>query len=914
MLRFRTLGTVDLRDAQGREPLAALRRPKLVALLGYLAAARPGGFHRRDMLLALLWPELDTGHARNALRQSIYELRAALGRDVLVARGDEELAVDERLLWCDARALTAALEAGDSEGALALYGGDFLGALHLSEVPEFERWLDEERAHLRRRACETARALVERGVARESWTDSVQWAHRWTELAPFDENAVQGLLRALEAAGDRAGALRAYDAFERRLAAELEVEPSPETQQLVQRIRARRPPIRAAAPREGDTAARQTAVVDPATALALSPLVATHDGAPGVDGSTAAPALQADRPAQWRRTRRGRLVAFFVAAAGLLAAGVLLNSAPTRAHSADPSTSAKRIAVLPFANLGAAEDVYFADGMADEVAARLQSVDRFRVIGSASADRYRGTTKAPAEIGRELGVDYLLVASVRWEKPAVGPQRVRVTPHLVSAADGAELWADVYDEPLDEIFRVQSEIATRVVAHLDLALLPPERRRVADIPTHNLEAYDFYLRGKQYLGGGGANVPMAARMFEQALSRDSNYVQAYSELSRMYTRLYWSYEDHTKDRLARAKRFADKAIALAPDLPDSHLALAVYYGLGVGDYERSMREYALASSGGANPQFLNGRGTIKFRQGRFREAIADFDRTRLADPGNPTLFNSNGWVYDHLREYERAEALFIRSGELAPEYAGAYVALMWLYLERDGNTRMARAALRQAEQAGVAGNRMVLDRRAWMEIFDRRYGPALALLDSLPPRTMFAEQTRIVPTYQLKAMIHGLTGHRGRARAYFDSCLAALEPMAKKDPDDPRLHSALGVAYAGLGRKQDAIREGLAAVEMMPVQRDVVKGYNHEWELARIYTMVGEHERAIAMLEHLLEIPGYLTAAWLRMDPTWDPLRRYPRFQKLTGGGHVVSSGSAGAPVRAPTPVGAGRHHRRDSG
>ena len=521
--------------------------------------------------------------------------------------------------------------------------------------------------------------------------------------------------------------------------------------------------------------------------------------------------------------------------------------------------------------------------MAEELAARLGPVDGLQVIGSASTNRFRGTTKAPAQLGHDLKVDYLLEASVRWEKRTDGPQRVRVTPHLIRATDGAELWADVYDEPLDEIFRVQSKIAMRVVAQLDLALSPPERRMVAEISTHNLEAYDFYLRGKEYLRGSGGNVQRAAEMFEKALSLDSNYVQAYSELSRMYTRLYWSYDVHTKDRLTRAKRFADTSIALAPDLPDSHLALAVYYGLGVGDYERSMHEYALASSGGANPQFLNGRGTIRFRQGRFPEANADFEKARLVDPGNPTLFNSSGWVYDHLRQYDRAEELFVRSSELAPEYAGAYAALMWLYLERDGNTRKARATLRQAEQAGVAGHWMVLDRRAWMEIFDRRYVQALAFLDSLPPRTKFAEQTRIVPTYQLKAMIHGLTGHRARARAYFDSSLAALEPMATKDPDDPRVHSALGVAYAGMGRKQDAIREGRAAVEMMPMQRDVVKGYNHEWELARIYTMVGEQEQAIAMLEHLLEVPGYLTAAWLRMDPTWDPLRGQPRFQRLVG-------------------------------
>src|SRR5467141_1902971 len=159
MIRFRMLGTVDLRDSEGRELRSVLRRPKLLALLGYLAAPRTGGFHRRDTLLALFWPDLDHVHARNALRQAVHALREALGRDALLARGEEELGLNEAWVWCDVREFEAAREAGQAERSLELYNGELLHGLHISDVPEFERWLDEERDRMRRRASETARPL-----------------------------------------------------------------------------------------------------------------------------------------------------------------------------------------------------------------------------------------------------------------------------------------------------------------------------------------------------------------------------------------------------------------------------------------------------------------------------------------------------------------------------------------------------------------------------------------------------------------------------------------------------------------------------------------------------------------------------------------------------------------------------------
>ena len=239
MIRFRMLGTVDLEDAAGRELRPVLRRPKLLALLGYLAAARPHGFHRRDTLVALLWPELDNAHARNALRQAVHSLRDALGRETMLARGEEELGLNETCVWCDVRAFDEALEAGQAEQALELYRGGLLTGLHVSSVPEFERWLDEERECLRRRACGAALVLSEGAEAAGRVTDAVAWARRLTDLSPFNETALRRLVELLDRGGDRAGAVSAYGEFERRLERDLEVEPSSETHALMHAIRRR---------------------------------------------------------------------------------------------------------------------------------------------------------------------------------------------------------------------------------------------------------------------------------------------------------------------------------------------------------------------------------------------------------------------------------------------------------------------------------------------------------------------------------------------------------------------------------------------------------------------------------------------------------------------------------------------------
>ena len=862
MIRLRLLGTVDLRDSQGRELGAVLRRPKLLALLGYLTVARPRGLQRRDTLVALLWPELDHAHARNALSQAVHALRQTLGHAALLARGEEELGVSEEGLGCDVREFETALEAGRAEQALELYRGGLLNGLHVSGVPEFERWLDEERERLRRRACEAAQLLTEREAGAGNQVGAARWALRLTELSPFDETAVRRLVELLDRMGDRAGAVRAYEEFERRLGRDLEVEPSLATQGLIARIRARRSLV----------AAPDRAAVSQASAAE-----------PGAAARSASSVAAAPAP---RTARRQVPVLLTVIVSGLLAVGWLLVGKSFGARSAETARVPKRIVVLPFTNLGPVGQEYFADGVTEEITARLAAVGDLRVLGSTSANAYKGTKKTLPEIGRELGVDYVLEGSVRWEKAAQGPARVRVTPQLVSTADGTHRWAVVYDEPLDEIFRVQSDIAQKVVQALDLTLLEPQRRTIEAVPTRNVQAYDYYLRGNEYRHRGPDErfQRMALRMYEKAVELDSAFALAYAMVSRIRSRLYLFHYDRSPEGLAAAKRAVDKALELAPDLPEAHHSLGAYYWLGFLDYDRALREFAIVEASRPNDsQLLEARATLRQRQGRLRESLVDFERAQQLDPASPGIAGGHGMTYMMGRDFPRAEAQFERAMALAPDAVEPYFNRVMVALRGYGSTQRARAILDEARKEGITDEPHLVIARELVELFDRRYQAALDVLSSVAPE-VYQDQNRFVPRTELYAEVYGLMGNRERARVYYDSARNVVARKLREHPDDPRLHSALGIAWAGLGRKDDAIAAGRKAVELLPVTKEAFRGYRFEHDLARIYTMVGESDTAVSRLEYLLSIPGWLTPAWLRIDPAWDPLRRNPRFQRLVAG------------------------------
>src|SRR5256886_1849566 len=240
MIELRLLGRLSLTSAAGRDVRALLGQPRRLALLAYLAAATPPGFHRRDSLLALFWPELDQEHARAALRQALHVVRDGLGADAVASRGDEEIGLDFAQVSCDVAAFERALGGGRLEEALDLYRGALLEGFFISDAPEFERWLETERGRLQQAAAGGARALAERSESVNDLTRAVRWTRRSIELAPSDEGLVRRLIALLDRQGDRAGALEAYEAFARRVAAEYDAEPAAETRALVAAVRARR--------------------------------------------------------------------------------------------------------------------------------------------------------------------------------------------------------------------------------------------------------------------------------------------------------------------------------------------------------------------------------------------------------------------------------------------------------------------------------------------------------------------------------------------------------------------------------------------------------------------------------------------------------------------------------------------------
>jgi serine/threonine-protein kinase len=239
MIRLSLLGGVDLRGPEGDELRTVLAQPKRLALLAYLAAAHPAGFHSRDTLLALLWPDLNQEHGRAALRQGLYVLRHALGDGIMVTCGDGVIGLDHRHVWCDVTAFNVALDQGSRADALALYGGELLAGFHVAGVPEFERWLDGQRARLAARAATATWALIECAKRRGDLSEALEWAFRLLAINQDDERALREVIALLDQRGDRIAALRMYREFAHRVAADYGIDPAPETEALVSAIRAR---------------------------------------------------------------------------------------------------------------------------------------------------------------------------------------------------------------------------------------------------------------------------------------------------------------------------------------------------------------------------------------------------------------------------------------------------------------------------------------------------------------------------------------------------------------------------------------------------------------------------------------------------------------------------------------------------
>jgi len=545
-----------------------------------------------------------------------------------------------------------------------------------------------------------------------------------------------------------------------------------------------------------------------------------------------------------------------------------------------------RMVVLPFENLGLTEDDYFTDGVTEEITSRLSAIHSLGVISRTSATQYKKSDKTIRQIGEELSVDYVLEGTVRWVRPLDGPSQVRVTPQLIRVSDDTHLWSDRYDAVLSNIFQVQSDIAEKVAKELDIALLEPERVVIKSRPTENMDAYEYYLRGNEYFHRSTLedDLTIAMKMYEKAVEIDPAFTLAYARLSEVHANLYWHYYDHSEERLALAKQAVDKAFELNPELPEVHLALGHYYYHCHLDYDRALEQFDIARiSQPNNGDLLSFIGFVQRRQGKFEQALVHIKKASELDPLSPETAFELADTYMLARKYPEAEYYYKRAA-LSPDLPWPYANGGWLYLRWQGDIQKARAAFEQVSwKSGYLEHPYDLLKSVLFDVFEKKYQAALENLSSVKLES-FDTQFLFIPKELLFAQISGLMGNQQSEKAYYESARSILEAKIKELPEDSRFHSSLGIAHAGLGLKDDAIREGELATQLLPVSKDAWRGAFRIDDLARIYVMVGEFDAAIDKLEFLLDVPSELTVPLLRLDPAWDPLRDHPRFKKLLEG------------------------------
>jgi eukaryotic-like serine/threonine-protein kinase len=594
------------------------------------------------------------------------------------------------------------------------------------------------------------------------------------------------------------------------------------------------------------------------------------------------------RPTAVPPRRRLPIAALALILGLLIGAGALFAWRRSHANAGDDGTG-RVVAVLPFENLGDSADAYFADGVADEVRTKLSQVAGLVVIARGSSIQYRGTTKRPAEIARELGADYLLSGTVRWEKAAGSASRVRVTPELVEAHPGqAERtrWGEQFDASMTNVFEVQADIATKVADALGVALADSVRAGLEQRPTENLEAYDAFLKGEAETAGLTRTDPPSLSRglpnYQRAVALDSSFLAAWARLAQVYSTLY-STRAPTPELASRAAAAAEQALRLGPSRPEGYLAQGSYERLVLKD---DLRALATLKAGlelaPSNAAILGQMSATEQTLGDWNAAVTLAERAAALDPRSPLVARRLAAHLMYLRRYPEAEVALRRAVALAPTnlttiHQAAELAVAQGDLARA--ERIARTPPPGVDPTELAYNFARFEEMGW-------------LLDDAQQRRVLELHSDFYGSDQsdrgnwglVNAHLYALRGQPALARAYADSARLAYQATMRETPDDAQQHALLGVALAFLGRRDEAIREAERAVAMVPIEKDAYFGPYLQLQLARVQMMVGSKDKAVELLKPVVEVPNNVSRAWLRLDPSFAPLRKLPAFQALVGG------------------------------
>jgi serine/threonine-protein kinase len=605
-------------------------------------------------------------------------------------------------------------------------------------------------------------------------------------------------------------------------------------------------------------------------------------------------ALSCERPLTGKRGTRRRVVA----TAGVLAFLAAAITAVMTNHRASSSASARPVlAVLPFQNVSAPSDAYFAEGLTEEVRTRLTKISGLQVIGGRSTGQYTGSKRSPSEIARALHATHLLMGSVRWERVSAGA-RVRVNLELVRGADQAGVWAEPVEGPLDDIFALQSRIADKVADALNVALVGSERRATAPV-TRNVAAYQAYLRGVAYGASANRFSPEARRAYtaamKEAIALDPQFAAAHARLADAYLReITFGYDSGGLLDLTRAS--VERAMALDTTLVESQLANGSYREQ-IRDLDGALWAYRAAERLAPNdPEVLMSLGSLLEELGRSEEAISFYQRIEALEPRWADGPGQISGAYRRLGRYDES----VRAGErlLALSPTAGYWDLLQAgtHLLWKGDTVTARRVImtgptRPAIDELVRLPSPFIGRAIWLSVF--------------PPAVLRAKDTITLAGYTrgdwgtpdlyhlMTARHFALTGRKARARAHADSVIALLEPALRRGPGTavflgmftPR--ASIAEAYAYMGRSADAAR---AIDEYVADQRRDPSKSAFGLPLALVTAayvdvLIGRRDAAVARLKEALPLQQqWISRALLRADPSWAPLHGHAGFERLIGG------------------------------
>jgi len=564
-------------------------------------------------------------------------------------------------------------------------------------------------------------------------------------------------------------------------------------------------------------------------------------------------------------------------------------SAPAR-KAGSVAIGDKSIAVLPFENLSHDPDnAYFADGIQDEILARLSKIADLKVISRTSTQKYKSAPDNLREIAKQLGVANILEGSV--QKSA---NQVRVNVQLINALSDAHLWADIYDRKLTDIFAVESDIATTIAETLQAKLSPSQSDALAAAPTRDTEAYDLFLKGEYEerqaeSGGTGPELfDRAETFYRQALTRDPNFALAYARLAYNRLQLHWFISPLTSAQLAEVKSNIDRALAIAPESPDAHLALAAFYYLGHRDYDSALRELDRVAE--LQPNSAVARASHAYiyrRRGEWEQSLVAAKRSAELDPRDASIPRDIGVTYITLRRWADAEHELTHALALDAHYALAAGNLAATYINSTGDIRRARRALEGVPaESGLGGAgatqgtiRTMIGLRAYFDVFEKHFAEALKVWDAVPTNTPEERLRKL----EARVGIQVLAGQDAVAKSECEQTRALLEARLAERPEDRVSLEALAWVYVCLGRNADALRVARQAADSLPIEKDALIGPSFLAGLAEIEARTGRAKDAVKILRQLIIAPAGMSVsiARLKIDPVWDPIRNDPDFQKL---------------------------------